>query len=238
MSVTPGQELKAAREALGKSTSEMAQATRITMQQLQGLEADDYSSIPAPMYVRGFIKLYAQELGLNPEPLVARYEEIRTGVAPENRSAARERGGPEVPRPETEASAPDAPPAGKGPVSREKPRQPVLSGGGIPSGDGGSWFGRLILRLRNSDFGTVTEADWWLKAKPPRILAGLLFGLILVVGLRSCGGGGGEIEAGGGTPSAETEPPAPVSEMNFPAIEDPLIRHPHPVLFDLPRTLE
>ena len=79
MSATPGQELRAAREALGKSTSEMAAATRITVQQIEGLESDDYACIPAPMYVRGFLKLYAQELGLNPEPLIGRYEALRDG---------------------------------------------------------------------------------------------------------------------------------------------------------------
>src|SRR5690606_25439562 len=59
--------------------SELAKTTRIGVSQLQGLEADDYSKIPAPMYVRGFIKLYAQELGLRHEPLIALYERMQNG---------------------------------------------------------------------------------------------------------------------------------------------------------------
>jgi cytoskeletal protein RodZ len=76
---TPGQQLKDAREEVGKTLSELAKSTRIGVTQLKGLEADDYSKIPAPMYVRGFIKLYAQELGLRHEPLIELYERMQNG---------------------------------------------------------------------------------------------------------------------------------------------------------------
>lgn len=76
---TPGQLLRTAREELGKSQSDMAKLTRISVQQLQGLEEDHYEKIPAPMYVRGFMKLYAQKLGINHEPLIEMYERMRTG---------------------------------------------------------------------------------------------------------------------------------------------------------------
>ncbi|MEX2607461.1 MAG: helix-turn-helix domain-containing protein [Kiritimatiellia bacterium] len=78
---TPGQQLKEAREEVGKTLSELAKTTRIGVTQLQGLEADDYSKIPAPMYVRGFLKLYAKELGLRPEPLIDVYERMQRGGA-------------------------------------------------------------------------------------------------------------------------------------------------------------
>jgi cytoskeletal protein RodZ len=37
------------------------------------LEADDFSGMAAPTYAKGFIRLYAGYLGLNPEPLVDEY---------------------------------------------------------------------------------------------------------------------------------------------------------------------
>ena len=75
MSDTPslGLTLRAARERLHFSQSEVAEATRIKLNIIQDLENNDFSHIAAPLYGKGFIKLYAEHVGLDPEPLAREY---------------------------------------------------------------------------------------------------------------------------------------------------------------------
>ena len=70
---TLGQKLKAARLARKMTASEAAKGTRIKVQHIEAMEGDDFSAIPAPAYAKGFIKLYAELLGLDPAPLIAEY---------------------------------------------------------------------------------------------------------------------------------------------------------------------
>ncbi len=70
---TPGAALRAAREKRRLSVAEIAETTRIKMHIVQALENDDYSVIAAPLYGKGFIKLYAEAVGLDPVPLVRQY---------------------------------------------------------------------------------------------------------------------------------------------------------------------
>ncbi|MBI9020939.1 MAG: helix-turn-helix domain-containing protein [Verrucomicrobia bacterium] len=80
---TLGQQLKAAREAKGVSESEAGAATRILTKLIVAMEADDFSVMPAPTYAKGFIRLYAEYLELDPAPLVAEYlEKNVTGSRP------------------------------------------------------------------------------------------------------------------------------------------------------------
>ena len=53
------------------SLEEAAQATRIRRDYLAKLESDDHSMMPEPIYVRGFIKTYANYLGLDGDRLAA-----------------------------------------------------------------------------------------------------------------------------------------------------------------------
>ncbi len=73
-SETLGSLIKAAREKKGLSIPELAKITRIKMQQIDGLERDDFSSIPAPTYGKGFVKLIAQVLEVDGTALAARYQ--------------------------------------------------------------------------------------------------------------------------------------------------------------------
>jgi len=70
---TLGQQFKAAREAKGVSEAEAGSATRILTKIILAMEADNFSVIPAPTYAKGFIRLYAEYLGLDPVPLVESY---------------------------------------------------------------------------------------------------------------------------------------------------------------------
>lgn len=66
-----GSRLKQAREARGLTLDKAAEATRIRRHYLQALENDDYSVMSSAAQGRGFLRLYADYLGLNLEQLTA-----------------------------------------------------------------------------------------------------------------------------------------------------------------------
>jgi cytoskeletal protein RodZ len=70
---TLGEKCRNARLEKNVTLSQAAQVTRIKVQILEDLEADDFSNIAAPIYGKGFVKLYAEYLGLDPDPLAAEY---------------------------------------------------------------------------------------------------------------------------------------------------------------------
>ncbi len=70
---TLGQIFRHAREAKGLSASQAAEGTRIKPQTLDWMEADQWGRMPAPLYARGFIKIYAEWLELEPAPLIEAY---------------------------------------------------------------------------------------------------------------------------------------------------------------------
>lgn len=72
---TPGAALRAAREKHKLSIAEVVEATRIKTHIIEALESDNYNVIAAPLYGKGFIKMYAEYVGLDPEPLVRHYLE-------------------------------------------------------------------------------------------------------------------------------------------------------------------
>lgn len=65
-----GEQLRAARERQGIPLETVARALRIPLRTLQALEEGEFSSLPADVYVRGFLSHYAGVLGLEPVPLV------------------------------------------------------------------------------------------------------------------------------------------------------------------------
>lgn len=62
---TLGSRFRNARTHLGKSLPEAAQVTCINPTILANLEVDNFTKMPAEVFTRGFIKLYAQYLGLD-----------------------------------------------------------------------------------------------------------------------------------------------------------------------------
>ena len=70
-----GEIFREGRAEKGATTSEVAAATRIKVQTVEAMENDDFSDIAAPAYAKGFIRLYAQYLGIDPRPLVKEYLE-------------------------------------------------------------------------------------------------------------------------------------------------------------------
>ncbi len=68
-----GETLRKARMARKETASQVAAATRMKIQLVEGLEKEDFTHIPAPIYGKGFIKLYAEHVGLDPDPLIRDY---------------------------------------------------------------------------------------------------------------------------------------------------------------------
>ena len=69
-----GSVLEAARSARGLSLEEAAAATRIRVRHLSALERDNFSELPAPVYVRGYLRTYATFLDLDAPALMDAYD--------------------------------------------------------------------------------------------------------------------------------------------------------------------
>jgi cytoskeletal protein RodZ len=65
--------LREARESLGLDLRDVARGLRIRFPYLQGIENDDYAQLPGKTYVLGFLRSYAEYLGLDGEDVIARY---------------------------------------------------------------------------------------------------------------------------------------------------------------------
>jgi len=78
---TIGQKLKNARLARNETISEVAAKTRILAKVIETMEADEFDAISAPVYAKGFLKLYAQYLGLDPNPLIDEYNQLYSNKA-------------------------------------------------------------------------------------------------------------------------------------------------------------
>ena len=82
MSISPGQRLKAAREARGISRTWVAYQLNLTTERLAALEEDDYADLPENAYLRGYWRSYAQLVGMNwedveaPDPPAAPWREL------------------------------------------------------------------------------------------------------------------------------------------------------------------
>ena len=77
-----GQTLREAREAKGFTVNQLASMTHIMAQTIEGLEAEDFSTLAAPIYGRGFVKLCCQALDLDPRPMVEEFMAIYNGEKP------------------------------------------------------------------------------------------------------------------------------------------------------------
>ncbi|MCA9943871.1 MAG: helix-turn-helix domain-containing protein [Ardenticatenaceae bacterium] len=69
-----GHILREARETKGYTLREVQDKTRINSRFLEALEMGDFDRLPTPTHVRGFLRNYSRFLGLDPEPLLERYE--------------------------------------------------------------------------------------------------------------------------------------------------------------------
>jgi cytoskeletal protein RodZ len=77
MNDTLGSFLKQQRERRGMSVAELARVTRIPLLSLEAIECDRFDELPGEVFVRGFLKAYAQAVSLVPAEVLARYTSSR-----------------------------------------------------------------------------------------------------------------------------------------------------------------
>jgi cytoskeletal protein RodZ len=81
MTYTIGQRLKVEREEQRLTLEKVFEATRIRLQYLQALEADDLSVMPSPVQARGYLRNYAEFLGLDVDRILDELREVSTQQA-------------------------------------------------------------------------------------------------------------------------------------------------------------
>jgi hypothetical protein len=74
-----GEILRTAREQRALSPSTVAEATHMKVQIIEDLENEDFRRIAAPIYGRGFVKLYAEYLELDSAPLIREFMDVYSG---------------------------------------------------------------------------------------------------------------------------------------------------------------
>jgi cytoskeletal protein RodZ len=72
----------------GVSLEEISRATRIPLRFLEALEAEQFAALPAPVFIRGFIRAYCEAVGAPVEDALALYRG-RGETAPPSRPAVR-----------------------------------------------------------------------------------------------------------------------------------------------------
>ena len=187
-----GKTLRSAREAKGYTVSQIAEMTHLKSSAVEGLENEDFSMIAAPIYGRGFVKLYCEAVGLEPKPLVDEFMAIMNGereIAIKERPvaeppAAAEPPPPPPPPPEPAPEEPDLfrqdplpPPASATPQPAPAPVHPPVSEETEPA------FSRFAAPMR--EYSTTPPA---FQLNPRLIIlagAGLALLVILVFGIRA-----------------------------------------------------
>jgi len=74
---TIGQQLRRQRERRNVSSGELSRVTRIPLASLDAIEGDRFDELPGEVFVRGFLRAYAQAVGLLPAEILARYTSSR-----------------------------------------------------------------------------------------------------------------------------------------------------------------
>lgn len=68
-----GSDLREAREQRGLTLRDISERTKIRQAVLRAIESDDFKGLPGSVIMRGFLKLYAREVGLDPDEIGRRY---------------------------------------------------------------------------------------------------------------------------------------------------------------------
>lgn len=74
-----GTGLRNAREAKGYTIGQIAEMTHISPTTINDLENEDFSHLAAPIYGRGFVKLYCEAVGIEAKPYVDEFMSIYNG---------------------------------------------------------------------------------------------------------------------------------------------------------------
>ena len=86
-----GEHLVAAREARGLAFGDVVRVLRLPAATLHALESDCYEKLPAPVFVRGYLRAYTRLLEMDGEVLIAEYDRLIPTPEPDLTQATRDR---------------------------------------------------------------------------------------------------------------------------------------------------
>ena len=75
-----GETLRAARHTKKVTLGDVSRLTKIKLDILEKLEADDFAGLAAPMYTKSFLKMYADYLGIDSAEMVEAYLKSQGGL--------------------------------------------------------------------------------------------------------------------------------------------------------------
>jgi len=104
-----GEELRRERELRSISLREIAEATKVNLRYLEAIERNRFEELPGGVFNRGFVRAYAEFIGVDPEVMVNAYlleEQSKAGSPPKGkpevlRGDRGERRAPKTPSPTT-----------------------------------------------------------------------------------------------------------------------------------------
>lgn len=79
---SPGEILKKERKMHNISLEEISKFTKIKEYQLNAIEEEKYELLPPVFYVKGFLKVYARYLALDPKDILLQYQNYLESLAP------------------------------------------------------------------------------------------------------------------------------------------------------------
>ncbi len=125
-----GHILREARENKGLTLEQVQERTRISVRYLSALESGRYEVIPTPVNARGFLRNYARFLGLDPQPLLDRFQALQGRDIP-------------IPNPDQEIT-PDNPLIERQDQPFFDPVNMEVNGKGFSSGGAGATSGSML----------------------------------------------------------------------------------------------
>lgn len=83
-----GQYLKVQRKLRNVSLEDVSRASKVAKNWLELLEDDAFAKLPSDVFAKGYLRMYAETIGLDPEDVVLRYElQTKTDEEAEQQSA-------------------------------------------------------------------------------------------------------------------------------------------------------
>jgi cytoskeletal protein RodZ len=161
-----GGALRDAREQRGLSLDQLAQATKIRVTTLHAIETNQRGKLPELIFLRGFVRAYAREVGLSPEDTVKQY---LSQFDPVTRIVESAKAG-------TDETYAEHLPAVGSEADRDKTERRVTRV---------QWIGLVILVIGVAAYYT---APWWRAPAPPAAHATPLANAPEIAGPSSSGG--------------------------------------------------